>query len=173
MLAARAVPRAAAGGADLLDRRPAPVARLAGAPVDLELALHSSPRPIRQRVVAQRRPLASNSVLERTADRAVERAQLLRREVARGCQWMNTRTPKRLVGVDVADSGNGTLVEDRSLDRRPPRRKPRREVARAERRVERLAADSSVDVRVQLGRIEHEPRAEASDVAIGDVRSVV
>ena len=40
-------------------------------------------------------------------------------------------------------------------------------------RSERLAADARVDVRVDLGRLEQQPRAEAADVAVGDVRPVV
>ena len=39
--------------------------------------------------------------------------------------------------------------------------------------VERLAPHTRVDIRVHFGRFEQQPRAEAADVAIGDVRTVV
>ena len=86
---------------------------------------------------------------------------------------MDARAPERFVGVDVPDAGDGALVEDRRLDRRPPLAQPLAEVLRAVGLVERLASDARVDVGVHLGRLEQEPRAEAPDVAVGDVRSVV
>src|SRR3954453_9407256 len=81
-LAVRAVPRAPTGGADLLDRRPAPVTRLSGSAVDLELFLHGAARAVWQRVVPERRALARDSGLERTPDPAVESPQLVRRQVS-------------------------------------------------------------------------------------------
>jgi hypothetical protein len=41
-------------------------------------------------------------------------------ETVRGRQRMHARAPQRLVGIDVPHSGDGALVEQRCLDRRPP-----------------------------------------------------
>ena len=57
-LAARAERRRAAADDDPLERRPAPVARLAAATVGAELVLHRPVGAVGKRVVAQRRPLA-------------------------------------------------------------------------------------------------------------------
>ena len=70
--------------------------------------------------------------------------------------------------------GERALVEDRRLDRRAPAREPRAEIAGAvNAALERLGADPRVEVRLELARLEQQPRAEPPHVAIGDVRSVV
>ena len=86
---------------------------------------------------------------------------------------MDLRPPERLVGVDVPDAGDRPLIEDRRLHRRPPARQLLGEVLRPVSGGERLAADARVEVGLHLGRLEQQPGAEAADVAIGDVRSVV
>ena len=40
-------------------------------------------------------------------------------------------------------------------------------------RAERLAAEACAEVRVEPVRLDEQPRAEAADVAVDDVRSVV
>ena len=50
---------------------------------------------------------------------------------------------------------------------------PRGELLRAERRIERLGPDARVEIRIELPGLEQEPGAEAPDVAVGDVRSIV
>src|SRR6185436_6792363 len=57
LLALRAVPRAPAGGARLLDRSAASRARLSGLAVDIEFVLHPAAAPFGIAVVPQRRAL--------------------------------------------------------------------------------------------------------------------
>src|SRR3954447_18617935 len=102
-LAVGAVPRAAACGADLVDRGPAAVARLAGATVDLELVLHPPARAARCAVVAEGRALPRDAGFQRGADTAVERGGLVLGQAACLAQRMDLRAPQRLIGVDVAD----------------------------------------------------------------------
>ena len=83
------------------------------------------------------------------------------------------RAPERLVDVDVPEAGERALVEERGLDRRATLREPLAETRRREERVERLLADARREIRLELARLEHEPGAEAPDVAVRDVRSVV
>jgi hypothetical protein len=94
-------------------------------------------------------------------------------ELVRRRERVDLRAPERLVGVDVPDPGDRALVEDRGLDRRAPGLELLGEVLRLVRGVEWLATDARVEVGVHVGRFEQEPGAEAADVAIGDVRSVV
>ncbi len=103
----------------------------------------------------------------------MERLHLVRLQVGRGRERMDPRPPERLVGVDVPDARDRALIEDRRLDRRAPARELSREVLGLVGRRERLPPDPRVDVGVHFGRLEQEPRAEAADVAVGDVRSVV
>ena len=100
------------------------------------------------------------------------RATSSRVEAARGAQRMQPRAPERLVGVDVPEPGDGALVEERRLERRsaPASRFAERAAVNA---AERLGAEPLREVRLELVRLEQQPRAEAAHVAIGDVRSVV
>ena len=86
---------------------------------------------------------------------------------------MDPRPPERLVGVDVPHAGDRALVEDRRLHGRAAPGEPLGEVLRPIRGRERLTPDARVDVRVDLVRLEQEPGAEAPDVAVGNIRSVV
>ena len=83
---------------------------------------------------------------------------------------MDARAPERLVDVDVPQAGERALVEQRGLDRRAPLREPLAEPRRGEERVERLVAEPRREVRLELARLEQQPRAEAAHVAVGDVR---
>jgi hypothetical protein len=103
----------------------------------------------------------------------VERPHLGGFEFARRSQRVDSRTPQRLVGVDVPDARDRALVEQRRLHRRAAMRERGGEVACPVARRERLPAEAGVDVRVDLVGLEEEPGAEAADVAIGDLRSVV
>src|SRR5436190_20570088 len=76
LLTGRAVPRAAASGAHLLDRRPAALTRLARAAIDLELVLHPPARAAWGAVVAERCPLARDPGPECRPDAAMERRDL-------------------------------------------------------------------------------------------------
>jgi hypothetical protein len=86
---------------------------------------------------------------------------------------MYLRPPESLVDVDVAQSRDGALIEERSLDRRAAAFEPLTEAARGERALERLDAEAPVEVRLELAGLQQLPRAEASNVAIAEVRAVV
>jgi hypothetical protein len=79
----------------------------------------------------------------------------------------------RLVHVDVSHPRERALVEERRLDRRAPPRETLAEPSRGEEGVERLLSDTRYEVRLELARLEQEPRAEAPYVAVGDIRSVI
>ena len=95
------------------------------------------------------------------------------RELAGGPERVDLRAPERLVRVDVPDPGQAALVEDRGLDRSLPPFERFGQAASSEGRRERLPADPRCEVRVELSRLGEEPGAEAPDVSIHDVRSVV
>src|SRR5713101_7611807 len=81
--------------------------------------------------------------------------------------------PERLVGVDVSESGDRTLVEDRRLDRRNALRQPPGEERLGERAFERLRTQPDVEVPLRVLALEQLPGAEPSLVAIGDPRTVL
>ena len=103
----------------------------------------------------------------------VQPAQLAAVEALRRPQRMDARAPERLVDVDVPEPGERALVEERRLDRRAPLR--RRSPSRAAVKSASSGSSPSRVARygVELARLEQEPGAEAADVAVGDVRSVV
>ena len=86
---------------------------------------------------------------------------------------MEARPPERFVRVDVPDAREDALVEDDGLERRLAAGEAVGERARGEAAAERLLADPLGEVRLELAGLEEQPRAEAPDVSIGDVRSVV
>ena len=173
-LARRAVPRAAAGDADLLDRRAAAVARLAGAAVDLELVLH---------LARGRRPAARSRAASIPAARCRARAR-------GGCRG-GAPAPRARRGSAPRAAGGSARARAPRRRRCSRRRRPSagrgsrpsraRAAARAGPRdraarndgVERLGADPRVEVGVDLAGLEQQPRAEPPHVAVGDVRSVV
>src|SRR5829696_5386675 len=152
-LAARAVPRATAGRARLLDLGAAPVAGLAFAAVDAQRRLHPPFLAVRRAVVTQRRPLAGDPRLERLADGLVESLQL--------------------VLIDVSHAGGGALVEEGGLDRGAPSIEACSQARRREGSGQRFFPEPLGEVRNVFSRLEEEPRAEPPDIPINDVRSVV
>jgi len=111
-------------------------------------------------------------VLERRADPAVQPPQLVAIQLGGGTERVESRTPQRLVHVDVPHSREDALVEERRLERCATAREPLSESCRCEERVERLVADAGGEVRLCLAGLEQQPRAEAPDVAVRNVRSV-
>ncbi len=103
----------------------------------------------------------------------MERAHLGRLEAPRLPERVDAGTPERLVGIDVPDAGERSLVEDRRLDRSLPGREPLTQHLRGEAGLQRLWADTRIEVGVELAGLEQQPRAEAADITVGDVRSVV
>ena len=148
-------------------------ARLAGPAVDAELGLHRSRRAVASAVVAERRSLAGNAEPERPPNSSHQGLELLRRERVGGTQRVEPCPPERLVRVDVPDACEDALVEDDGLERRSAARQTVGQRAGGEAAAERLLADPLREVRLELARLEEQPRAETPDVSIRDVRSVV
>jgi SAM-dependent methyltransferase len=172
-LAPRAVPRATTADPRLRDRRSAARALLAVASVDAELLLHRAGRAVGCPVVAQRRALALDARSQRCTDGASEPCDLGGGEFVRRAQGAHPRPPERLVGVDVPEAGDDSLVEEDGLERRPPACQLRAEPARREARAERLRAVLGREVGLELGVLEDEPRSESPHVAIDEPRAVV
>jgi len=86
---------------------------------------------------------------------------------------MDARAPQRLVGIDVSHPGDRALIEESRLDRCAAPLKPARKSPSGEPALERLAPETRRQVRLQLVRLDEEPRAEAADIAIRNIRSVV
>ena len=135
--------------------------------------LHSSRPSVERPIVAEGRSLARDSGLERSADTAVEGADLARIELAGSLSRIESRPPKRLVGVDVSDPGEGSLIEQSGLDRSPSAREPFGQLGGRESALERLEAETGRKVRVELVCVQDEPGSEPANVPVRDVRSVV
>ena len=90
-------------------------------------------------------------------------------EALRRTERMDLRAPERLVDVDVPEPANGALVEQRSLDRRAPSLERSASARGREAASQWLRAELGVEVRLDLARLEEQPRAEAAHVAVGDV----
>ena len=104
---------------------------------------------------------------------SVEAADLRLEQPAGRAQRVDARPPERLVGVDVSEPGDRALIEHGSLDGRAPAAEPIAEIARCERCRERLGTEPHGQIRRQLVGLEDDPRPEAANVAVDDVRSVI
>ena len=98
--------------------------------------------------------------------------ELLRARARPRGERVDAGAPERFVCVDVPDAGEPALIEDRRLDGASGWR-ALGEAAAREALLERLGADPHREVRLELPRLEEQPRAEPPDIAVGDVRSVV
>ena len=127
----------------------------------------------RQAVVAQRGALVLDPGEECLSDGFVEARNHVGVERPGLAQRVDLRLPQGLVGIDVAHAGHGPLVEQCCLDRRPPPAQAICERLGREAWAERLLAETRGEVRLELSGLEHEPRAEPSHVAVGNVRSIV
>src|SRR5437660_12744675 len=105
-LALRAVIRGTVPPPVAHDRRSAPAARLALLPIHLQVVLELPLLPIQVAVglVFQRDPAVTDAVLEDLLHRAIQTAHLLRRQLVRGPLVPETRSPKDLVRIDIADA---------------------------------------------------------------------
>jgi len=135
--------------------------------------LHLPRAAVGKGVVAKRRALAGDAVLERAPDAAVEGLDFAFFEAPRLAQRMHTCPPEGFVGVDVADPGKGPLIKDRRFHRRTPLGEPGAEISCTKRGLEGLTADSLIDVGSHVAGFQQEPRTKPPDVTVGDVRSVV
>jgi hypothetical protein len=103
----------------------------------------------------------------------MEATHLGRGELGGRPQRMDSRAPEGLVHVDVAHSGKRALIEKRGLYGCAAAGEPGAQLCRSELVRERLRAEALVQVGIELARLEEQPRAEAPDIPICDVRSVV
>ena len=86
---------------------------------------------------------------------------------------MHLGAPERLVGVDVPDARERALVEKHRFHGSAPAGEAFTQVPGTEVRPERLRPDPFVDVRIDLARLEEQPGAEAPDIRVDEIRSVV
>ncbi len=107
-------------------------------------------------------------------NRSHERRDLAVRESSFAApERIEARAPERLVGIDVPEPGDDPLIEEHGLEWRPSASELRRQPPGREPRAERLRAVLRREVRLELGAVEHEPRAEAPHVSIREPRAVV
>jgi hypothetical protein len=141
--------------------------------VDAKAVLHAAPSTVRGRVIAQARALPLDCGFQGISDRPCHARELALVERPCGAKRVDLRPPQRFVDVDVSQPGDRSLIKERGLDRCAATLELLRESSRRERSLERLDPESLFEVRPELARLEQLPRAEAADVAIRDVRSVV
>jgi len=124
------------------------------APVDAKAVLHATPSAIRRRVIAQARPLPLDSRLERVLDRPCQPRELVLAEHAGRAKRVDLRPPESLVHVNVPEPGDGSLIEQRGLDRRAPACELGGEAAGREAAIERLDSEPFLEVRLELAGLE-------------------
>ena len=83
---------------------------------------------------------------------------------------MDAGGEERLVGVDVADAGDGALVEEHGLDGRASVRQRLAQLGGGERGVERLRAEGADGL---LGRFDEPHLAELAEVGVAQLAAVV
>ena len=110
---------------------------------------------------------------ERLADALEEALGLCEVEGRRRAQGMDLRPPQRLVRIDVPHARKDALVEQDGFDRRPSPGEERLDRLCGEPAVEQFFPHSGREIRLELSRLQQQPGAEAADVTVGDVRSVV
>jgi hypothetical protein len=84
-------------------------------------------------VVAQRTATMAQCPSKRLLDRAAQAVHLLPRQIARPRQGVDSRCKQRLVHVDVPQSRDHSLIEQRALDRAPRSAHKPRKVRRPQR----------------------------------------
>lgn len=135
------------GLSDSLDWRPASPTRPSLTIVDVEA-----------RALAARIPAASRA-LYNGANRREEAAELGRVERSRAAAGVDLCAPERLRRVDVADTGDDTLIEQRDFYRNPTAREHRSQTRCGERRVVRLW--SEVERQLHVRRVDIDGRERA------------
>src|SRR5262249_11363460 len=173
LLARGTEPRAATRDTRLLDRSAAPIARLTGSSVRLELVLHPSTGAVRRRVVTKRGALARDAGSQRLLDALRHARNLVPSETARRTKRMHPCPPERLVRVDVPHPGKRALVEQGRLDWAAATPQTFGQPSRREGALERLAPEPRPQVVVELAGPREQPRSEVPDISICNVRSVV
>jgi hypothetical protein len=115
------------------------VARLTGALIDVESLLHLAVA-IWRRVVVDRGAARRNGLAQHADDCVVQRSELLWAQPVRRGERMDLCAPERLIGVDVADPNDASLIEQEALDPCRAVRNERAKGVNGKRRCERLNA---------------------------------
>ena len=126
---------------DPLDRAAAARAGLAGPLVDLELLLHRSVA-VRRRVVVDRTAAPLDSLRQDRPHLPIQPPLVGRSQRPGRAQRVEPRRPKRLVRIDVPDTGHERLVEQQRLEAPVPPAEQQPKVAQGERRIERFRAET-------------------------------
>ncbi len=119
-LTGRTVERRTAALHDALDLALAVAAGagLAFAVIDREMMLEISKLAIRSRIIAQRRTAGFDRRAQHRLDRRNEPPRALARNRVRQSLGRNPRAEQRLADIDVAETRNDALIQQRGLDRR-------------------------------------------------------
>lgn len=96
----------------------APTAWLTCALIDVQSLLHLT-ISIWCRVVVDRRATGCDGLAQHADDRMMQRVELGRAQPVRRGEGMDLRTPKCLIGIDIADANDAALVKEEALDARP------------------------------------------------------
>src|SRR2546422_8979547 len=121
-----------AGDADRAQRAPTRETRLAGPAVDEELFLLAADLSPRVAVGVDRAASIRDRQLERLAKRLMQASARFLAQRAGDPVRPKSCLVQRLVRVDVANPGDGALIEQPGLDRRAPRAQPAVELIRGE-----------------------------------------
>jgi hypothetical protein len=98
-----------------LNCRTTTVARFAGALINIKTLLHLAVA-IWCGVVVDRRTAGGHRLTQHAYDRKVQRIELRWAQPVRRGERMDLRAPERLVGIDVADPNDASLIEQEALD---------------------------------------------------------
>lgn len=120
-LAGRAPGRGAAGQAAGADRRSAPKAWKPAASVDLVVLLRIAGRSVRRAMVAERAAATAHRSTEDVPDGGRQGDHVVLAQAGASHARIDARAVQRLVGVDVADTGDRTLVKEGRLHASPAR----------------------------------------------------
>ena len=177
-LAPRTEMRRSAADDDPANRPGAPIARLAGPLVDLEVLLHRAVA-VGRGVIVDGAAAPLDRLGQDVAQRPVKPPGVVRPEALRVAERMEPRPPERFVGVDVAHAGNEILVEQQGLEAASAPREQPEQMSRGEVVGERLGTRRKNAHGLTLGRQARDRVAaiqahppELADVAEADLAAI-
>ena len=156
-----------------------PRARLAFPVIDVEAMLEGAGPPLRRGVVAQGRAAGGDGIVEDAADRSHQRLEPLDAVAAAGERRRDALgrqggAVQRLAGIDIAETGDHALVEQRRFERGLATVETGSQVLGIEVVAQRLRAEPGEELVVRCGRgVDqiHEP--EAAGIGVDDAGAVI
>jgi hypothetical protein len=111
---------------------------LASAPINAQVELIRSGLTVAISIRRKRRAPVGNSGSQDGLDRSDQARYLRHIQLPRRDERMNTRLEQRFIGVDVANAGDYSLVQDQRLDRGSSVSKPTDQILAGESATERF-----------------------------------